>query len=128
MKYIIATHGELANGFSSAVRVIIGNEEIYTVNAYVDGRNDVTSDISAILDQFDPAERVLVFTDVLGGSVNQEITALMERYNMKVITGMNLCLVMDIIMQGDRITDESIQEAISEARMQMMYIPSIRKC
>ena len=36
MKYIIATHGYLADGYVSSIQVLTKKNNIYAVNAYVD--------------------------------------------------------------------------------------------
>lgn len=73
MKYIIATHGHLADGYASAIKVLSGNQDIYTLNAYVDGQFDVTAALKSLLDAFEAGEKVLIFTDVIGGSVTQVV-------------------------------------------------------
>ena len=36
MKFIIATHGYLADGYISAIRVLTGKDGLYAVNAYTE--------------------------------------------------------------------------------------------
>ena len=39
MKYIIATHGYLADGYVSSIQVLTKKNNIYAINAYVDDRD-----------------------------------------------------------------------------------------
>lgn len=127
MKYIIATHGHLADGYASAIRVLSGNHEIYTLNAYVDDQFDVLSAFKSLLDQFDKEEKIIVFTDVIGGSVTQLVSKLIDDYNLLCITGINLGLVMECIFAGDMLTDERIDEIIEDARRQILCVNKIIK-
>lgn len=127
MKYIIATHGHLADGYASAIRVLSGNHEIYTLNAYVDDQFDVSSALKSLLDQFDKEEKIIVFTDVIGGSVTQVVSKLIDDYDLICITGINLGLVMECIFAGDTLTDQRIDEIIEEARRQILCVNKIIK-
>lgn len=127
MKYIIATHGHLADGYASAIKVLSGNHDIYTINAYVDDQFDVLSAFKSLLDQFDKEEKIIVFTDVIGGSVTQLVSKLIDDYNLLCITGINLGLVMECIFAGDMLTDERIDEIIEDARRQILCVNNIIK-
>lgn len=127
MKYIIATHGHLADGYASAIKVLSGNHDIYTLNAYVDDQFDVLSAFKSLLDQFDKEEKIIVFTDVIGGSVTQLVSKLIDDYNLLCITGINLGLVMECIFAGDMLTDERIDEIIEDARRQILCVNKIIK-
>lgn len=127
MKYIIATHGHLADGYASAIKVLSGNHDIYTLNAYVDDQFDVLSAFKSLLDQFDKEEKIIVFTDVIGGSVTQVVSKLIDDYNLLCITGINLGLVMECIFAGDMLTDERIDEIIEDARRQILCVNKIIK-
>lgn len=125
MKYIIATHGHLADGYASAIKILSGNQEIYTLNAYVDGQLDVTMALRALLDQFEKEEKILVFTDVIGGSVTQAVSRLIDQYAIFCITGISLGLVMECIFAGDDINDQRIDEIVELARQQMICVNHI---
>lgn len=127
MKYIIATHGHLADGYASAIKVLSGNHDIYTLNAYVDDQFDVLSAFKSLLDQFDKEEKIIVFTDVIGGSVTQLVSKLIDDYNLLCITGINLGLVMECIFAGEMLTDERIDEIIEDARRQILCVNKIIK-
>ena len=127
MKYIIATHGHLADGYASAIKVLSGTQDIYTLNAYVDGQFDVTAALKSLLDAFEAGEKVLIFTDVIGGSVTQVVSRLIGEYNIVCITGINLGLVMECIFAGETLNDQRIDEIVEEARRQILCINHILK-
>lgn len=122
MRYVIATHGYLAEGYKSAVGLLSGMNHIHAVNAYVEEQKDVSEELERLFETFEKGERILVLTDVLGGSVTQAVSGLMEKYHLFLVTGINLGLVMELMQKGDCLTDEMIEESISAAREQMVCI------
>jgi len=52
MKYIIATHGYLADGYVSSIQVLTKKNNIYAVNAYVDDR-DAALRLKTIIESFE---------------------------------------------------------------------------
>ena len=106
--------------YSAAIR-------IYTLNAYVDGQFDVTAALKSLLDAFEAGEKVLIFTDVIGGSVTQVVSRLIGEYNIVCITGINLGLVMECIFAGEALNDQRIDEIVEEARRQILCINHILK-
>lgn len=118
MEYIIATHGKLADGFKSAISVIVGNaNNIHTICAYVDGNNDVTQMLLNEINKIGEDKKIIIFTDVMFGSVNQNVVInVNNKHNIRAITGANLVLMLDVILQGDNVTDESLKRAVEEAK------------
>ena len=122
MRYVIATHGYLAEGYKSAIGLLSGMDHIHTVNAYVEEQKEVAEELERLLQSFDSGERVLVLTDVLGGSVTQAVSGLIGKYPLFLVTGINLGLVMELVQKGDMLTDEMIGESIGAAREQMVCV------
>ncbi|EGW0027598.1 PTS N-acetylglucosamine transporter subunit IIBC, partial [Enterococcus faecium] len=67
---------------------------------------------------------ILIFTDMLGGSVNQAFIKYINQPNVYLITGMNLPVVLTILLNtlNKRLTDNHIREAIQEAQDQLVYV------
>ena len=64
MKYICASHGQMASGIKNTIEMILGKQEnVYAINAYVEGR-DFGEELRNLIDSFDAHEQVIVFTDV----------------------------------------------------------------
>lgn len=70
MKYIIATHGYLADGYVSSIQVLTKKNNIYAVNAYVDDR-DAALQLKTIIESFENQEEIIIFTDLMCGSMTQ---------------------------------------------------------
>lgn len=123
-KIIIATHQELARGLKNTFDYIAPNTvEIVEISAYLDNI-PVENQVKAALENFDKAEQILVFTDILGGSVNQEFIKYLSEYNIRLISGVNLPILLTIGLQLDssELSEEDIRQAIEESRRQIVYV------
>ena len=73
-KIIIASHHSLAEGFKSTLEYIApGVANIVTLNAYLDNVS-IEDQVKAIMNELKEDEETIIFTDLLGGLVNQELT------------------------------------------------------
>ena len=120
MKVLIATHGMMASGVVNTLSLFTDCNDIRYLNAYVD-ESDYTQQIVDFINQIDETETAIIFTDSIGGSVNQKVVAMNHRKNVKIITGFNLALILEIIM-SDATQDEQIEVIIEQAREQMKLI------
>ena len=126
MKIILVSHGKLAKGMKNTVEMIAGNQDnLEAYEAYKNGTSDDSfiGDIKNSLDKVGDQKAVII-TDVLGGSVNNEMTQLLKDHqNLTVLTGMNLPLVITLVTTADSgLTQESIEEAINEGQKGVLSI------
>lgn len=122
MKYVIATHGYLADGYVSSIKILTHKEDIYAINAYVEDASDVNVQLKTLLDSFDKDEEVLIFTDLISGSTTQYVSHYLKDKNVKCITGINLPLILECILTMQPIDDEFIEKAIEGAKEQILYV------
>ena len=123
-KIIIASHQYLAQGLKSTLEYIVPNTvEVIDINAYIENIS-VENQILTSLEQCNEEEQIFVFTDLLGGSVNQEFINKISKYNIELIAGANLPIIMTIVLSlGEQdLTKDEIREAIEEARDQLVYV------
>lgn len=106
---VLASHGTLAEGIYRAASVILGEQalaHVEVLNCYVDETQDVAKQIADIAKRCH--ERSVVFTDLFGGSVNNQFYAYMQQQGYLLISGMNLPLLIDtLLFQGDRFALEA---------------------
>ena len=114
MKYIIATHGYLADGYVSSIQVLTKKNNIYAVNAYVD-------------ESFENQEEIIIFTDLMCGSMTQAVAPYLDRYNVRCITGINLPLILEFVLTTSTIDDAYIEHTIQEAQKQMVFVNHLLK-
>ncbi|MGX7104427.1 MULTISPECIES: PTS sugar transporter subunit IIA [Globicatella] len=126
-KIIIATHHKLAKGFKHTLDYIIPNTvDIIDINAYVENES-VENQIIDTLKDFSKEEQIFVFTDLLGGSVNQEFTKLLSEYNIELIAGANLPIIMSVILRlnDNDLAHNDISNLIEESKNQIVYVNDI---
>lgn len=122
-KILIATHGTLASGAKSTIELLVGNmADITCINAYVEGGEDVEESIKGFFNSVKPKQEVFVFTDILGGSVNQKIVSYAAKLNVFIIAGFNLPIILTVLMETDEVTKERLNEIIEESRSQMNLV------
>ena len=123
-KFLIATHGTLAAGIKSSLDIIIGEvAHVFLLQAYVDEQTSVEAELGKILAQVGDGDELVVFTDILGGSITNQILQHCLRPNVYVVSGINLPLVIDIML-ADNTTpiEEVISTAIENAKEQMVFV------
>lgn len=129
MKMILASHGKLAEGIKDTLEMIVGkNENIYAFAAYSDGsETKFLEDIQALINE-NQDEQIVIATDVLGGSVNNEMIQLLNRYpQVYLISGMNLPVIITLATAVCPLTTEMIEEAISMGKEGVVFVNQLMK-
>lgn len=123
-KFLIATHGRLAGGVKSSLDLITGAvDSIFLIEAYVDENRSIEDDIKAVIDQVGDNDELIVFSDIMGGSVTNQILQYARQSNVHVVSGFNLPLIIEIVLADtDTPAPEVIAEAIENAKQQMVYV------
>lgn len=99
-KIVIATHGRLAEGFKTALDIIVGPVAgLQTMNCYLEEDFDLERSVNALFDETDfENEELYVFTDLLGGSVNNGFFRHLQDTPFNLITNTTLGLLMDFCL------------------------------
>lgn len=119
---LIATHGKMASGIRYTAELIVGKmDEITTIDAYVTPEDNVEKKFEEYFAQHEN-DRIFVFTDLMGGSVNQKLLRYSQKENVILITGTNLPVLMQVMMADDDVTEEEIQEFIDDAREELQMV------
>lgn len=93
-QFIIVTHATLAGGFADVVRFFKSDlENVQFINAYVESQ-EFEKEFRTALEKV-KGENVIVLSDIMGGSVNQVATRLMQEFSYQLITGINLPLLLN---------------------------------
>ena len=116
-KYIIASHGGLATGMKSAVEMIIGtcgNIECYDLNTYSTPQK-IYDVILAEIEKNESYEYI-IFADIPGGSVYNQLMHLCKFNNVYLVGGVNLGMALEVIInEEEENTKNLILDAINEA-------------
>lgn len=131
IKFLIAAHGYLADGIKSTVKIIMGDESVdsvLTLNAFVNEENeDVPKEIRKHIDNLNSEDKMIIFTDLMHGSVNQFIMPYADDDRIYVITGFNFPLVCEIIAKyvygGSQIVDiDELKRDIEKSKNEIIYV------
>lgn len=123
-KIIVASHHKLANGFKDTLEYILPNTvEIIDISAYLENVS-VDKQIDKVLSNFTKEEQIFVFTDIPGGSVNQAFIRRLNDYNIELISGTNLSILISIATQlgEENIDKDTIREEIINAASEIVYV------
>ena len=128
VKLIVATHERLAEGFKKTLDYIAPNvKDLITISAYIDNE-PIGELIKNKINNIDKDEQIIILTDLVGGSVNQECAKLLGEYKIKLISGVNFPLLLSIALCGKRqVTDEMIRNLIVEAKEQIVFVNDMLK-
>lgn len=106
-KVLVVSHGKLAKGFNDAVKMILGTEINY-LGLDDDGveifHKRLKEKIEAIKNE---NKKVLILADLFGGSpFNKALYEASTDSNVKVISGINLSMLIEAIMSEESNIDE----------------------
>ena len=119
---LIATHGKMASGIRYTAELIIGKStEITTIDAYVNQEDNIELQFKEYFEAHQN-DRIFVFTDLMGGSVNQKLMGYAVADNVTLITGTNLAILIQIMMADEEITNQEIEEYVKAAREELKLI------
>jgi fructoselysine and glucoselysine-specific PTS system IIA component len=123
-KFLIISHGRFASGIKSSVELIAGEQEnLAAIDAYADGNKSIDHELEAAFSDAGPEDEFIVFTDILGGSVTNQVVRFSGLRNTHVISGMNLPLLLEVLLADPaEALEETLQSAIGRAKEQIVYV------
>lgn len=127
-KFLIASHGTFASGLKKSIQILTGKDDISTIDAYVDGsenRDDLNAKLKQFLASLNKDDYGIIFTDLAGGSVNQEITLQTVNYeNVFVIASVNLPTVLSVILDTEKPTKKHLIALIAQSPVELSELPN----
>ena len=116
-KFLFVTHGHMAPGVKSTLEIITGNcSKLTEIDAYVDSKNVVVA-VKEYFDQLLDDEQLIMLSDIENGSANQLLYKYLSRPKTFLITGVNLPLLLQIILNDNpELTENDLKKAIDEAK------------
>ena len=121
-RYIIASHHLLAHGLKDTLNFLTSMDGIIDISAYMDD-TDLPTQIKELFDSFDPEDEVVMMTDMLGGSVNQQFCPYVNDHR-HLIRGINLPCALSLVLQPQDmpLTAETIRTIVEESRSHLIYV------
>lgn len=124
MRIILASHSKLAEGMKQTAE-FFGLNGISTIEQTMDDTH-FENRAKELLDFFKNEKDIIVFTDIVGGSVNQVFTRLLKDYQFHLISGMNLSLILELGYKNV-IDEETIIKSINGAKEEIVYMNNLFK-
>ena len=123
-KYLIASHGTFSSGIKSSLDMIIGEtNNVHLINGYVSGNKSIEEDLFAILQQVREDDELIVFSDLTGGSITNQIVRFARTQNVHIVSGVNLPLVIEVMLADSGLPiSDIIEQAIANAKEQIVYV------
>lgn len=121
-QYIIITHGNFSLGIKNSLEMLIGEKpNVLAISCYSDKKFDLEETIKNILEKY-KNKKIIFFTDIFGGSVNNYLLRLVDDENIFLITGINLPILIEIISNEE----DDFNKAINEAKNQIKWCNKIK--
>ena len=117
-RIVVATHGRFSEGILTSMKMIFGDQTpIECTTAYVDSDTDYQELFRRTVAENDYATtELIVLTDVLGGSVNNEFTKLLDEYPFHLVCGLNLALLLEVAVCPADTVSEQLPGIVERAR------------
>lgn len=129
-KIVLASHHLFADGLKDTIQYVMSTlTNIEAVSAYMDNV-PVEEQLKNALGEINEDDEYIIFTDMLGGSVNQEAVKYLQYPNVYVITGMNLPIVLSIVLSlssYEKVDEDVIRSSIEDAKSQIVYVNDVMK-
>lgn len=104
MKVIVVSHGSYARGLVDTAQMIAGEQE--GLEAFglepEESVDTLREKIRESIEQTSEGEEVLILTDLFYGSPFNTVISLMSEYDLYHVTGINLPLMMEVVMDVTR--------------------------
>ncbi|MDY2777368.1 MAG: hypothetical protein SOU51_03215 [Collinsella sp.] len=113
-KVLVASHGHLASGVKSVAKILLHDDSAVTaIDCYVD-ESDPREKIQGFIDSIGPDDDAIIFTDLMGGSVCNTVTAMRpETKGIVHVTGFNLAVILECLVSSEAFTPEFVDEVIA---------------
>ncbi|MCT4456576.1 PTS N-acetylglucosamine transporter subunit IIBC [Lactiplantibacillus paraplantarum] len=123
-KIILASHHQFASGLADTVNFISNNAaDIVALTAYMDNQ-PVEQQVKSLMASIPVEVEIVILTDMLAGSVNQQFFNYRMRPHTQIISGMNLPLALAIALEptDHELTDQRVCDLIAQAQESIVSV------
>lgn len=129
-KILLITHGQLCEGYKSAVRLICGLEEV--LDTCILSEKETLETMMSKVEQYVQAcqkdDLILIVTDIAVGTTTKCAIPMMMEGSCYVITGINLALLLELIMKEFQEDPyEQLLQLVEESKTTVMFMNDIMK-
>lgn len=109
-KVIIATHGTLASGFKDSAKLIAGNVANDIVCYELFPGKSAEDFVLDIKEKYLGKYELVILCDLFGASVSNEMYKLKNEKNVEIVSGINLAMLIDVLLDDSKMSKEKIEE------------------
>lgn len=116
---LVVSHSTLCKGLNDAVMMIMGTDsKVEYLGLDEDGVEKFHQSLKEKLDNLKKdREEILILADLFGGSpFNRSLMEATQNENIKIITGVNLPMLMEAVINKDRNITEATAEIIEGSK------------
>lgn len=109
---ILTGHGGFASGMENAMKQILGEQSQFIAIDFPETSTTalLTSQLEQAVSELDAQQDIVFLTDLLGGTpFRVASTTAMQRQGTEVITGTNLQLLLEMVLERDGLTSEAFR-------------------
>ena len=109
---ILSGHGGFASGLERAMKQILGGQPQFVAIDFPETSSTalLTSQMEQAISQLDPQYDIIFLTDLLGGTPFRVASTLaMQQPGREVITGTNLQLLLEMVLDRDGLSSEAFR-------------------
>jgi mannose/fructose-specific phosphotransferase system component IIA len=112
---ILITHGPIGAAIIEAVRSIIGTDEgLYALSVNEFSMTDLARELERLIAACDDCDGVIVMSSLKGGSCwNVSALTSKERARIRVLSGVNLPMVLSFITKRDALSLDDLAEKMA---------------
>ncbi len=110
---LVVAHGDLGSTLLESIGIIAGKvENAHSVGLHHGDSPEIfRNTIKEAVEQLDMGSGVIVLVDFFGGTPGNEVLKCLPRENMKVLSGVNMAMLLEVVVNREFITDlESLSQ------------------
>lgn len=122
-KVVLVSHGKLSEGMLHSIQMIIGKNEAVSCYGMMPGEHySIVVEAIEAEAKANTETQYIIIADLFGGSVCNGCTSLINLPNVKLISGMNMGLVIEMVLAEAPVSDEMIAEGIESCKVGITHV------
>ena len=115
-RFLIVTHGGFAEGVKQSLTLFLGeNHPFQAISAYMD-ETPLKDQVETFMRNIDSKDQLIILTDIMGGSVNQEMMIYIERPNTYIFTGFNFPMLIALSCLPENADIDAFRKIVDEGK------------
>lgn len=122
-KIILVSHGKFSEGIMHSVQMIVGeNKSLSCYGMMPDEHYSTMVNAIEVQAKENLNTQFIIIADLFGGSVCNGFMTLVNLPNVKLISGMNMALVIEMLLAEAPVSDEVIDKAIESCKRGILHV------